>query len=256
MGNCWSCLGRTIRKDRQEERGQFQQHQYRTTPLRIKKQYIQSTKQVPLGRTIKNDRQGEAVQSSQENPEDEPIPSTSSEQQTSSSQTHGGEVSVVKLRSRNESIKFSELTPVEEPLPSTTPEHQSSTSPEHQSSTPQTPGGEVSVVKVRSRNESIKFSELTPVEQPLLSTSPEHQSSTFPEYQPSTPQTPGGEVSVVKHESIQSKEQVLGEQPIPSSSYSSEFQPPTSQTLGGESSFNISYSVFVLSPFLVSHSSV
>ena len=221
MGNCWSCLGRTIRNDRQEEPGQFQLHQNRSPSLRSRKESIQSTEQVPLGRTIKNDRQGDPVQfhlnqskpshlrfrgqpveSSQENPEDEPTPSTSFEQQTSSSQIHGGEVSVVKLRSRNESIKFSELTPVEEPLLSTSPEHQLSTSPEHQSSTPQIPGGEVSVVKLRS-----------------------------------------------KKESIQSVEEVPEEQPIPSSSCSSEFQPPTSQTRGGESSFNISYSIFPLCPF-------
>ena len=189
MGNCWSCLGRTIRNDRQ----------YRYRPLRSSDESIQS---LPEVRT------------------DEPVPSTSTEHQPPLPQSLEGEVSVVKVRSSDESIQCTEENPVNESIPSTSTEHQPplpqplegevvkvrkrnesiqsieevyqpilSTSSEREASTTQTPGWEVSVEKVRSTNDSIQSTEEVVGEQPL---SPASFSS---EPQPSTPQTLEGESS-------------------------------------------------------------
>ena len=77
MGNCLSRLGRTIRNDRQEEPPvHIPLRQNRSSPLRTRK---------------------ESIRSIEEDPGDEPIPSTSSEHQSSTPQTHEGEVSSVNV---------------------------------------------------------------------------------------------------------------------------------------------------------------
>ena len=116
MGNCWSCLGRTIRNDRQEEPSQFTLRRNRSPPLARRNESVQSKGQVPVEQ-----------------------PSTSADHEPPP-QTAGDELSVVKLTSSYESIQSKEEVPVDQQLPSTSSEHEL---PIHQ-----TTGGESSVVNV------------------------------------------------------------------------------------------------------------
>ena len=148
MGNCWSCLGRTIRNDRQ----------YGYSPLRSSDESIQSLPEVgidepvpststehqpplpqsPKGEVVKVRSRNESIQSTEKVPVYQPILSTSSERKASTPQTPGGEVSVEKIRSMNDSIQSTEEAAGEQPL------SPASFSSEPQPSTTQRLGGESS----------------------------------------------------------------------------------------------------------------
>ena len=213
MGNCWSCLGRTIRRDRQ----------YRYRPLRSSDEFIQSLEEVLVSASWRNDRQEQPVQfqlhknsrRNEFNQSREQAHGDETIQQQLPTQTTVGEVSVVNVR-RDKSTQSIEEAPGQQSIPSALSEHQPSMS--------QTTGGDVSVVTVSSMNNPIQTTE-------------ESLQSTSSESQPPTPQTPATELSVEKvrsDESTQSTKQIPVDEPVPSTSYSTEHQPSAPQTPGGE----------------------